>query len=52
MEEDHYRFLNCPISSSRMWGLKNVSTNDHSKPPLEEKVFAVIPLVPLLTISL
>jgi hypothetical protein len=31
-----------------MWVLKHDSTNDRSKSPLEEKVFAVIPFVPLL----
>jgi hypothetical protein len=30
-----------------VWGLKNDSMNDCRKSPLEEKVFAVIPLVPL-----
>jgi hypothetical protein len=34
-----------------MWGLKNSSTNDCSKPPLEEKDFAAIPLVPLFTVQ-
>jgi hypothetical protein len=33
-------------------GLKNVSMNDCSKSPLNEKVVAAIPLVPLFTIFL
>ena len=35
-----------------MWGLKNDSTNDRGTSPLEEKFLAVIPLVPLFTVSL
>jgi hypothetical protein len=38
-----------PVAGSFQLGM---CTNDHSKSPLEEKVFAVIPLVALFTISL